>query len=52
MTVDHNVIFNFSSYRLSDIENCLLCKDLKVSVKPKLNEYSECLLPFELLFRD
>ena len=30
----------------------VLCKDLNFSVKPKSIEYSEFLLPFELLFRD
>ena len=46
------VIFNFSSYELTDDEKNVLCKDLNFSVKPGLIEYSEFLLPFELLFRD
>ena len=40
----NKVIFNFSSYELSDIENSVICKGLK------LTEYSEFLLPFELIF--
>ena len=46
------VIFNFSSYELIDDEKNILCKGLNFSVKPGLIEYSEFLLPFELLFRD
>ena len=46
------VIFNFSSYKLTDDEKNVLCKGLNFSVKPGLIEYSEFLLPFELLFRD
>ena len=50
---NHNpnkVIFNFTSYELNDVEKRL--KGLNFSVKPKSIEYSEFLLPFELLFRD
>ena len=46
------MIFNFSSYELSDVEISVLCKGLNFSVKPKSIEYSEFLLPFELLFQD
>ena len=46
------VIFNFSSYKLTDDEKNVLCKGLNFSVRPGLIEYSEFLLPFELLFRD
>ena len=46
------VIFNFSSYKLTDDGKNVLCKGLNFSVKPGLIEYSEFLLPFELLFRD
>ena len=46
------VIFNFSSYKLTDDEKNVLCKGLNFSVKPGLIEYSEFLLPFELFFRD
>ena len=45
----NNMIFNFSSYELSDVAKSLLCKGLNFSVKPKLIEYSEFLVPFELL---
>ena len=45
------VIFNFSSYELTDEEKNVLCKGLNFSVKPGWIEYSEFLLPFELLFR-
>ena len=48
----NKVIFNFSFYELRDVEKCVLCKGLNFSVKPKSIEYSEFLLPFELLFRD
>ena len=48
----NKVIFNFSSYELSDFEKSVLCKDLNFLVKPKSIEYSEFLLPFELLFWD
>ena len=50
---NHNpdrVIFNFSSYELTDDEKNILCKGLNFSVKPGLIECSEFLLPFELLF--
>ena len=48
----NKVIFNFSSDELSDVEKTVLCKGLNFSVKPKSIEFSEFLLPFELLFRD
>ena len=48
----NKVISTFSWYGLSDVENSVLCKGLNFSVKPKSIEYSEFLLPFELLFRD
>ena len=41
-----------SSDELSDVEKSVLCKGLNFSVKPNSIEYSEFLLPFELLFRD
>ena len=46
------VIFNFSSYEMTDEEKNFLCKGFNFSVKPGLIEYSEFLLPFGLLFRD
>ena len=48
----NRVIFNFSSYELSDTEKSVLRKGLNFSVRPKSIEYSEFILPFELLFRD
>ena len=42
----NKVVFNFSSYELSGIENSVLCKGLKST------EYLEFLLPFELIFWD
>ena len=47
----NKVVFNFSSYKLSEVEKSILCKGVNFSVKPKSIEYSEFLLPFELLFR-
>ena len=46
------VILSFSSYELTDEEKNVLCKGLNFSVKPGWIEYSEFLLPFELLFRN
>ena len=46
------VIFNFSSYNLSDHEKIVLCKGLSFAIPPKNIEYSEFLVPFEMLFRD
>ena len=37
---------------MTDEEKNVLCKGLSFSVKPGWLEYSEFLLPFELLFRD
>ena len=37
---------------LSDAQKSVLCTGLNFSVKPKSIEYSEFLLPFDLLFRD
>ena len=48
----NKVIFNFSSYELNDVEKSVLRKGFNFSVKPKSIEYSEFLLPFELIFRD
>ena len=46
------VIFNFSSYNLNDHEKSVLCKGLNFTIPPKAIEYSEFLLPFEMLFRE
>ena len=46
------MIFNLSSYELSDVEKSVLCKGLDFSIEPESIAYSDFLLPFELLFRD
>ena len=46
------VIINFSSYNLSDYEKIVLCKGLSFAILTKTIEYSEFLVPFEMLFRD
>ena len=46
------VIFNFSSYNLNDHEKSVLCKVINFVIPPKAIEYSELLLPFEILFRE
>ncbi|XP_057292667.1 uncharacterized protein LOC130621400 [Hydractinia symbiolongicarpus] len=48
----NKVIFNFSSYKLSDSEKSLLCKGLNFAIPPKKLEYASYLVPFELLMRD
>ena len=45
------VIFNFSSYNLNDHEKLVLCKGLNFAIPPKAIQYSEFLLPFEMLLR-
>ena len=46
------VIFNFSSYVLSDNDKSLLSKGLNFSLPNKKVEISEYLCPFELLYRE
>ena len=46
------VIFNFSSCNLNDHEKSVLCKGLNFTIPPKAIEYSEFLLPFEMLFTE
>ena len=46
------IIFNYSSYNLSKSEKSLLCKGLNFAIPPDKLEYSDYLLPFELLYRD
>ena len=46
------VIFNNSLHELTDDKKNVLCRGLGFSVKPGLIEYSDFLLPFELLFCD
>ena len=43
---------NFSSYNLSTTEKSLLCKGLNFALLPKDLKFENCLLPFELLFRN
>ena len=47
----NNVIFNFSSYILTEYEKSLLCKGLR-SIPPKKIKYADFLTQFELLYRD
>ena len=46
------VIFNFSNCNLSDHEKIVLPKGLRYAIPPKTIEYSEFLVPLEMLFRD
>ena len=46
------IIFNYSSYTLSKKEKSLLCKGLNFAIPPDKLEYSDYLLPFELLYHD
>ena len=46
------IIFNYSSYTLSKSEKKLLGKGLIFAILSDKLEYSEYLLPFELLYRD
>ena len=46
------VIFNYSSHVLTESEKSLLCKGLNFAIPPDKLEYSDFLLPFELLYRD
>ena len=48
----YKIIFNFSSYNLSDHEKIVLYKVLSFAIPPKTIEYSEFLVLFEMLFRD
>ena len=46
------VIFNYSSHVLRESEKSLLYKGLNFAIPPDKLEYSDFLLPFELLYRD
>ena len=46
------ISFNCSSYALSKSEKSLLCKGLNFAIPPDKLEYSDYLLPFELLYRE
>ena len=45
------IIFNYSSHKLSKSEKSLLCKGLTFAIPPDKLEFSDYLLPFELLCR-
>ena len=47
-----DVIRNYSSYQLSDVEKSLLSRGLNFAIPPKKLKYQDYLLPFELLYRD
>ena len=47
-----DVIRNYSSYQLSDVEKSLLSRGLNFAIPPKKLKYQEYLLPFELLYWD
>ena len=44
----NKVLFNFSSYQLSEHEKSLLSKGLNFAVSPKILSYADYMLPFEL----
>ena len=46
------VVFDFSSYELSDEEISLLYKGLNFSIPPKPLDYADHMLSFKVLFRD
>ena len=46
------VIYNFSSYVLSETEKTLLCKGLNFAISPKNLKFKNELLPFEILLRE
>ena len=42
------VIYNFSSYVLSEMEKALLCKELNFAIPPKKLKFENYFLPFEI----
>ena len=46
------IVFNFSGHELSDDKKSLLCKGLNFAIPPKRVDYTDHVLPFELLFRN
>ena len=48
----YKVIFNFSSYVLTEYEKDLLCKGLTFSIPPKKIEYADFRTQCELLYRN
>ena len=48
----NKIIYNFSSYRLTNIEKSVLCKDLQFVIPPSKLKYADFMFSFELLFHD
>ena len=48
----NQVIINFSSYQLNDVEKSLLAKGLNFALLPKILNRADYLLPFEMVYRD
>ena len=46
------VVFDISNYSLTKQEKSLLSKGLQFAITPTKIEYTEFILPFELLYRD
>ena len=46
------VIFNYSSYKLSDLEKRLLAKGLNYALPPIKLNYGDYMTPFELFYRE
>ena len=46
------VIHNFSSYNLSDVEKSLLAKGLNFTLPPKTLNFADYMTPYEMLYRD
>ena len=55
MKLQHNpekVIFNYSSYVLSEVEKSLLMKSLNFSIPPEKLNHADYLVNFELFYTD
>ena len=48
----NQVIINFPSYQLNDVEKSLLAKELNFALPPKILNRADYLLPFEMVYRD
>ena len=48
----YKVIFNYSSYKLSDLEKRLLAKGLNYALPPIKLNYGNYMTPFELFYRE
>ena len=46
------VIHNFSSHFLNEVEKSVLCRGLHFALPPKTLEYADYMVSFELLYRD